>query len=75
MHTVVGVASYRGLVWRLEGLRAILAEVHVEVCQVLDNDNIVLSSHAADNLQLLLVEAHPRWVVGVRVDQTADATR
>ena len=75
MQAVVGIASYRWLIWCLEWLRAILAEIHIEVCQILDNHNIVLRSHTTDNLQLLLVETHPRWVVRVRVDHTADTTR
>ena len=75
MYTILGVACYGWLVRWLERLRTILTEVHIKVCEILDNHNVILRSHTADDLQLLLVQAHPRRVVRVRVDHTADATR
>ena len=48
------------------------AKVHREVSQVLQNDAVVLVSQARDTLQLFFVEAYPRWVVGIRIDDAAD---
>ena len=50
----------------------IFAEIHGKVSQVFQNDAVVLVSQHGDALQFLLVEAHPRRVVGVGIDDAAD---
>ena len=71
-HVVVGIATHRRLVGRLEGHAEVLAEVHGEVCQVLHDDGVVLCCQLADGLQFLLVQTDPCGVVGVAIDDGAD---
>ena len=47
-------------------------EIHGEVGQVLKHDGAVLGCQCAYGLQFFFVEAHPRWVVGVAVDDGGD---
>ena len=71
-HVVVGIVSHAGLIGRFEGHAQVLTEVHGEVGQVLHNHTVVFRGQRANDLQLLLSEAHPRGVVGVRIDDGAD---
>ena len=74
MDTVVGVASDRGLIRRFVRDTAFLAEIHIEICQILDNQHIVLGGKASDDLQLTLGKTHPRGVVGVGKEHSRDTT-
>ena len=65
MHAVLGVTAYSRLIRCLIRHAAFLAEVHIEVCQVFDDNDIVFRSQSADDLQFLLRQAHPTRVVGV----------
>ncbi len=65
---IVGVMGHRCLIGRLEGMRQVLAEVHGEVGQILEDDGVVARCQLSDAAQLVVVEAYPRRVVGVGVD-------
>ena len=71
---VVGIVCHGRLVRRLERTAHVLTEVHCEVCQVFHYDGIILRCQLADGAQLVVGEAHPRGVVGVRVDYGADVS-
>ena len=72
MHAVVGVASYGRLERRLVGHAALLAEVHVEVCQVLYHHHIVACGEASEDFQLMFGQTHPRGVVRVAEQHCCD---
>jgi len=71
---VVRVACYGGLEWRLERAAQVLAEVHCEVGEVFQHDDVVLCGQSADDAQLLVLEAHPAGVVRVGVDDGGDVS-
>ena len=73
-HVVVRVAAHRRLVGRLERLAQVLTEVHGKVGQVLYHHSVVARGQLADGLEFLLVEAHPRGIVGIAVDDAADVS-
>ena len=68
----VGVACHGGLIGGFEGVTQVSAEIHGEVGQVFENDAVVLVGQTGDAFQFLFVEAYPRGVVGVRIDDAAD---
>ena len=69
---VVGVVRHASHVRRLERRAQILTEVHCHIRKVLNHNNVVLCGKAADDFQLLVVQAHPRRVVRARIEHRAD---
>ena len=65
---IVRVAGHRSLVGGFERPSQRFAEIHAEVGEVLDDDGVVPRGQLADRAQLVLREADPRRIVGVRVD-------
>ena len=71
-HVVVRVAGHGGLEGRLERMREVAAEVHGEVSQVLQHDDVVLRGQLSDAPELFLREADPRGVIRVGIDDGRD---
>ena len=69
---VVRVPGHGGLVGRIERASQGFAEVHAKVGEVFDDDGVVSGSQLADRTQLILGEAYPRRIVGVRIDDGGD---
>ena len=67
-NVVVGIVGHRRLVGRLEGLAHVLAEIHGEIGQIFQDDDIVLGGQAADDAQFLILQTYPTRVVRVGVD-------
>ena len=70
--TVVGVLADARLVGRNARCGDVLAEVHAEIGEVLEDEYVVLVGHVADDLQLLLGETDPGRIVGVGVHDGVD---
>ena len=70
---IIGIATDAGLVRRFERTTQIFAEVHREVGEVLDDDDVVFLSHFRQNLQLIFCQAEPRGVIRVGIDDRRDA--
>ena len=71
-YVVVGIACDGRLIWCFKGVREVAAEVHGEVCEVFKDDKAVLCGQTAYALEFLFVEADPRGVVGIGIDDAAD---
>ena len=73
-HVVISISCHSGLIWCLERCRQVLTEVHCKVSKVFHHYYVVLCCKLTDNLQLLLTQTDPRWVVGVRINYGADVS-
>ena len=69
---IVGVSGYGRRVGRFEGLSHILAEIHAEVGEIFENDDIVFCCQFADNFQFAFFQTYPCRIIGIGIDNGSD---